>query len=178
MAERERPHQYGGEMANSRWVFVYCSLIAAIVLLVDYVMGKTILFPIFYVLPVGLAAWKERRAFAYSLAILLPLARVAFHFPWHETDAPFEIGVNALIRITALILYAYLVSRTARQTRELQTKVQTLEGILPICASCKKIRNEDGAYEQIEKYVSDRSKARFSHGICPECAERLYGVKK
>ena len=52
--------------------------------------------------------------------------------------------------------------------------IQTLEGLLPICASCKKIRDEKGAWNSIEAYISDRTKANFTHGICPECAKKLY----
>jgi len=49
-----------------------------------------------------------------------------------------------------------------------------LSGILPICTNCKKIRDEEGNWEQVEVYIKDRSEADFSHGICPECAKKLY----
>jgi PAS domain S-box-containing protein len=54
------------------------------------------------------------------------------------------------------------------------SQVRTLSGLLPICASCKRIRNEEGNWEQMEAYIRDRSEAKFSHGICPECAKKLY----
>ena len=54
------------------------------------------------------------------------------------------------------------------------TKVKVLSGFLPICASCKKIRDDDGYWNQIEEYIQTRSEAEFSHSICPECAEKLY----
>ena len=53
-------------------------------------------------------------------------------------------------------------------------EVKTLTGMLPICASCKKIRNDQGYWEKIERYIGERSSVRFSHGICPECAQKLY----
>jgi hypothetical protein len=53
-------------------------------------------------------------------------------------------------------------------------EVRTLKGFIPICASCKKVRTDEGYWEQIEKYIKDRSEAEFSHGICPECEEALY----
>jgi hypothetical protein len=53
-------------------------------------------------------------------------------------------------------------------------KVKTLSGFLPICASCKKIRDDQGYWNQIEVYISEHSEAEFSHGICPECAQKLY----
>ena len=52
--------------------------------------------------------------------------------------------------------------------------IKTLRGLLPICASCKNIRNDKGYWEQIEVYIRDRSEAEFSHSICPECARKLY----
>ncbi len=58
--------------------------------------------------------------------------------------------------------------------KEALSKVQALEGILPICASCKMIRDENGGWTQIEAYIRERSSAQFSHGICPGCAKKLY----
>ncbi|MBA4389444.1 MAG: hypothetical protein C0399_00695 [Syntrophus sp. (in: bacteria)] len=54
------------------------------------------------------------------------------------------------------------------------SKIRTLKGLLPICSSCKKIRNDAGYWEQMEVYVRDHSEADFTHGICPECAKKLY----
>jgi PAS domain S-box-containing protein len=53
-------------------------------------------------------------------------------------------------------------------------RIKTLSGIIPICASCKKIRDDKGYWNQLEKYINEHSEAHFSHGICPECAEKLY----
>jgi len=53
-------------------------------------------------------------------------------------------------------------------------KVKILSGLLPICASCKKIRDDEGYWNQLETYIQEHSQAEFSHGICPECAKKLY----
>lgn len=58
--------------------------------------------------------------------------------------------------------------------QQAQDEVKRLRGILPICASCKKIRDDKGSWNQIESYIKDHSEAEFSHSICPECAEKLY----
>jgi PAS domain S-box-containing protein len=58
--------------------------------------------------------------------------------------------------------------------QEALAQVKTLSGLLPICASCKKIRDEKGEWAQIEAYIHRHSDATFTHGICPECAQRLY----
>ncbi len=54
------------------------------------------------------------------------------------------------------------------------SKIRTLSGLLPICSSCKKIRDDKGYWHQVEMYIRDHSEADFSHSICPECAEKLY----
>ena len=52
--------------------------------------------------------------------------------------------------------------------------VKKLSGLLPICAFCKKIRNDKGYWQQIELYIHEHSEADFTHGICPDCLQRLY----
>jgi len=61
-----------------------------------------------------------------------------------------------------------------REREEALATVKTLHGLLPICSSCKKVRNDAGYWEQIESYVRSHTDAEFSHGICPECMKRLY----
>lgn len=53
-------------------------------------------------------------------------------------------------------------------------RVNQLHGMLPICANCKKIRDDQGYYQQIEHYITEHSDAEFTHGICPDCAKELY----
>lgn len=64
--------------------------------------------------------------------------------------------------------------RLNTQLQEALEKVRTLHGMLPICSNCKKIRDDQGYWHQIEKYIRDHSDAEFSHGICPECKIILY----
>jgi hypothetical protein len=64
--------------------------------------------------------------------------------------------------------------RLIAELRDTISTVRTLSGLLPICSSCKKIRDDQGYWNQIEKYISKHSAAEFTHGLCPECAKRLY----
>ncbi len=66
------------------------------------------------------------------------------------------------------------LERVNRKLQEALETIKTLEGILPICANCKKIRDESGEWQSLERYIGDRSNAVFSHGLCPDCARRLY----
>jgi PleD family two-component response regulator len=63
---------------------------------------------------------------------------------------------------------------TEESLRDALSKIKTLSGLLPICASCKKIRDDDGTWVHIESYIKNNSDADFTHGVCPECAIRLY----
>lgn len=77
-----------------------------------------------------------------------------------------EIIVEAVIFTTVLAIEIFLL-------RKLYSRIRLLEGFLPICAKCKKIRKR-GEWEQVEKYITEHSLAQFSHSICPECAAQLY----
>jgi CheY-like chemotaxis protein len=86
---------------------------------------------------------------------------------------------NAELRYTIEI--ALLKYRAAKERERLISdlekalnEVKRLSGLLPICASCKKIRNKDGSWQQIEVYIHEHSEADFSHSICPACARILY----
>lgn len=64
--------------------------------------------------------------------------------------------------------------KLTNELKDALEKVKLLSGMLPICSACKKIRDDKGYWNQIEVYIRDHSEAEFSHGICPECAKRLY----
>ena len=69
-----------------------------------------------------------------------------------------------------------VIDTLAAKRKELRAAlalVKQLSGLLPICASCKKIRDDKGYWQQIEAYIRDHSDAEFTHGMCPQCAKRL-----
>ncbi len=61
-----------------------------------------------------------------------------------------------------------------KELQQALAEIKTLRGIIPICSACKKIRDDEGYWHQVEVYIHQHSQARFSHGICPDCARRLY----
>ena len=81
--------------------------------------------------------------------------------PINWTEAIFETIVITMIGVITIYLTHKLVQRI-------------LEGILPICASCKKIKDEKGDWQAVESFMRAKSGVLFSHGICPECMEKLY----
>jgi response regulator RpfG family c-di-GMP phosphodiesterase len=93
-------------------------------------------------------------------------------------------SIELLARVTsALTLKKETDCRKLRETElrrsneELQQalrEVKVLRGLIPICASCKKIRNDGGFWQQIEEYIGEHSEAEFSHGLCQPCLKKLY----
>jgi len=150
--------------------------LASLILVGDYLAGPTIQFPIFYLLPVSLAAWSQDIIWGMTFAVSLPIVRLFFLTEiW---DVPWGIGeslLNTVIRIMVLGTFAWLIHKTARQTRQLSQRVRVLEGILPVCSFCKKIRDQEGKWHSMERFITERSDAKFSHGFCPECGKTHYG---
>lgn len=62
-----------------------------------------------------------------------------------------------------------------QQNKEAKEEITALQGILPICSSCKKIRDDKGLWERMEAYIETHSEAVFSHSMCPDCSEKYYG---
>jgi PAS domain S-box-containing protein len=111
--------------------------------------------------------------------------------PVSVTVSPIKNAVGEIIGASSI---AHDISAQKQAERELQAAlaereklvdelqqslehVKALSGLLPICAFCHKIRNSDGVWERLEAYISDHSEASFTHGFCPECNEKHYGVK-
>ena len=64
--------------------------------------------------------------------------------------------------------------RLVNELKDALRNVQILQGMLPICSACKRIRNDNGYWQQVEEYFTRHSNAKFSHGICPECVKTIY----
>lgn len=74
------------------------------------------------------------------------------------------------------IQYAIERKKLLAQLEHSAREINKLRGILPICASCKKIRDDKGYWTQVEIYISDHTGTEFTHGICPECAQKIYPI--
>jgi len=103
----------------------------------------------------------------------------------------FELYFRGLL-ILVFLVFGLITSRTILLLKQNQAQqrdtilrlenasneIKVLKGMIPICASCKKIRDDDGFWHRLETYIDNNSEAQFSHGICPECKETLYGKKE
>jgi hypothetical protein len=66
------------------------------------------------------------------------------------------------------------VTEEEKYRKHLESKVKDLQDLLPICASCKKVRDDSGYWQQVERYIGEHFKTQVTHGICPECSKKLY----
>ena len=137
-------------------------------LAIDYVAGPLIQFPLFYLAPVSLASWYGGRGWGFSLAVCLSLARIYFNTIWITPLTVVEVWINAGIRVTVFVAFAWLIDRAAGQLRDLR-HTRLLEGMLGVCSVCKKIRDEEeGEWSPLDAYVSKHPE-EFRRSVCPTC---------
>lgn len=85
------------------------------------------------------------------------------------------IGTDQICKLKELIIaLIHNLQLKKANLQEALSKIKVLSGFLPICASCKKIRDDKGYWNQIVSYIRDHSEVEFSHSICPDCAKKLY----
>jgi hypothetical protein len=88
-------------------------------------------------------------------------------------------GIGLLIMNSQRIEYELISARneldqTLYDLQEASKEIKVLSGLIPICSSCKKIRDDDGYWNDLESYIDDHSEARFTHSLCSDCGEKLY----
>jgi PAS domain S-box-containing protein len=88
-----------------------------------------------------------------------------------DSDRPYVIG--HAMDVTEQKRIEYQLQSTLEELQKAAAEVRTLEGLLPICAWCKKIRGANGTWAELEVYITAHSEANFSHGVCPDCISRL-----
>jgi len=153
--------------------------------LVDYVTGYEIGISLFYLIPISFAVWVGGRPLSIIISFLSILTiTLADFMAGKELHHFFVESWNLLIHLGFFAVYAIVLSLVKadlderkmliNELRKALSEVKQLSGFLPICASCKKIRDDEGYWNQIESYISAHPEAQFSHGICPECAKKLY----
>ncbi|MEI9897445.1 MAG: hypothetical protein WDN28_27210 [Chthoniobacter sp.] len=152
---------------------------------VDLITGYEIHLPALYFAPVALLAWNVGLRSGLAMVVFATITWfLADRGAGHPYASWYDGYLNALMEMLAYSVVAYSVARVRREltiekglNAELShalAEIKRLEGLLPICASCKRIRQEDNTWEQIEIFVTKRTDAKFTHGLCPECANALF----
>ena len=167
------------EKTAERWRILVITALAACIFALDILTPKGVSDEILYVGPILLALWSSHRQFIILTATgVSALTILGFYFspPGGLLETAITNRTLSLIGIWVAASLAFRYQRVTQEREEALAQVKTLRGLLPICSSCKKIRDDRGYWSQIETYIGTHSDAEFTHGICPECAKKLYPV--
>jgi K+-sensing histidine kinase KdpD len=166
------------------WWLVSSFCFIVIIGFVDYVSGYEISLSILYLGPISLVAWFVNQRLALLVALL---CAIVWLFADIYTGNPYSNALipywNMVVRLGIFIVVAVLLSEL-KKTLEQQSRVisdlqkalaeiKTLSGLLPICGWCKHVRDDRGYWKQVELYIEEHSDVKFSHFMCPRCAENF-----
>ena len=150
-------------------------LLCVLIIVVDLLTPPQVMLSIFFILPVLIAGWYNGFRWAILLSVALPVTRF-FIATYLEPFWHLEYNlINAIDRVFVLFLVSFITARLSDSVKHLQHEVKALESFLPICANCKKIRDNNQEWQPLEKYISEHSDTQFSHSVCPDCMKLLYG---
>lgn len=174
---------------SERWLVALCAGIGALVLWADIQLPKGVAMGVPHVLVIlfSLRIGDGRVTYGFALVCTF-LTLLGFHFSpanvGGQNADPWMVLMNRLVALLAIWSAAFIGIRFKNlvvQQKALLTEkelalqeIKILKGQLPICAHCKRIRDAQDNWLQLEEYLLDHSEARFSHGICPECLEKNF----
>ena len=149
----------------------------------DYLTGLEIVIFSFYLIPIRLAAVRLGLAGGIIVALSAVLAWGASdYFAGQLYSNQLVILWNMLMRLVSFFIVAWLSARNAAlfaeeransvKLRKALSEIKLLQGLLPICAGCKKIRDTQGEWNAVERYIQQNSEAIFTHSMCPDCAAK------
>jgi hypothetical protein len=152
---------------------------------IDYLTGYQIGIEVFYLMPISLIAWIINRNSGIIMSVISAATIMTANLFAGKVVQNYLIeSWNIFVHFGFFIVVVYLIAEekiisdnNKSLIRELQAannEIKTLSGLLPLCSSCKKIRDDNGYWTHIELYISENTEAQFSHSICPECKDKLY----
>ncbi len=137
-----------------------------------------------YILVILVSLWYEQKTFTLAVAIACTLLTITGFYLSPAGGELWKVFANRALALFAIWTVTVLSLQRKRifeekedaivQREKAVSELKILKGFIPICASCKKIRDEEGGWNQMETYISNNSEADFSHSICPDCVKTLY----
>lgn len=166
-------------------IVAICLLVSFGIDWLDWYTGEEFELFVLYFFPVGFAAWYAGRSAGLLLAVFSAIT-------WFHSDimSGHAISVrleswDAFMRLASFVVVALALAQIRAdllRERNLNAdltdamkQIKQLQGILPMCSFCRKIRDQDQNWVPLEKYIMDHSEAQVSHGLCPSCYRRHYG---
>lgn len=166
------------------WLIIgQLAALTAVLGVIDTVTGYELNFFVFYFVPVSLSAWRLGRNGASAFAFLCAAVWACSDYLAGHPYSTVWFGVwNTAIRLISFLAIGWSIAKigvllererkTAEALRQSMSEIKVLKSFLPICAECKKIRDEQGEWHPLESYISQNANTSFSHGYCPACARK------
>jgi hypothetical protein len=151
---------------------------------IDFLTGVDIGVAVLYLVPISFVTWFHSKRAGYIMSVVSISTTVLSDWLGGKIyrNVPVETW-NSLVHFGFFVVVAFLLARLkfelderAKVIGELKRaleEIKTLSGLLPMCAWCKKIRDDGGYWKQVEQYVSEHTEAEFTHGICPDCLKKM-----
>lgn len=169
---------------GSMSLYLGCAALMLAILLADLAVPLGVAMGVPYVAAVLLTLWSPDKRFTVLVAVISSLLVVAAFLVKPPAGELWKVLSNRALALLAIWVTTVIAlerkriedkrEKAVREREKALEEVKILRGFLPICASCKKIRDHQGYWTQMEAYIRDHSEAEFSHGICPECVTKLY----
>jgi hypothetical protein len=178
---------------SQRWAACLSAVILGLVAVGDSVTAWYYIFDFFYLLPLSLTTVYLGKRWGYLMSLLctavwtLAMTTQGHPLVLHHPEPSWLIWAwNFLMRMVIQSSFVWLLDRLVteaarqkRQASELRAaldQVNQLRALIPICAWCKKVRNDAGYWQQVDHYLQERDLATFTHGICPDCEHKALGT--
>lgn len=169
------------EQRSAITAIVLAAVSLAAIAIIDRLAPAEIAFLLFYLVPIFLITWRFNNPWGYVAGVVSVAVWGMSEYVGTEARL-WVVGWNLLVAFGLFFTYAAIIDslhetllnqRTLNQRlEEALAEVKTLSGLLPICAWCKRIRDTDGHWYQMEEYIHSHTDASFTHGICPDCREK------
>lgn len=164
-------------MARINRIAALCMGLSIVIFVFDSLMPLGVAGGVPYILVVLVSLWSPNKRLPIYVAIGVSILTLTGIHTSPSGGELWKVVLNRALALFAIWTTAVLATQRISMQREREealSRLKVLSGMLPICASCKKIRDDKGYWNQIETYIRAHSEAEFSHGICPDCTKKLY----
>jgi len=172
-------------VSHDHLVYILCAILFGTIFTVDLFIPLGVAAGVPYVSVVLVSLWIPKKALTIKVALIAsvltilgfvysPMGGEMWKVLFNRSLALFAIWSTAILTLQRKTIEDERF-KAIQERNEILEDTKVLRGLLPICASCKKIRDDNGYWDQIERYIEKHSEVHFSHGICQKCQEELYG---
>ncbi len=168
---------YKEQETSDRKIIALCLILSIAIFIIDTFIPLGVAGGVPYILVVLISLWSPRTNLPIYMAIGGSILTVIGFYSSPSGGELWKVLFNrslALFAIWTTAILSVQMKNIQEEREKTLLDLKILSGLLPICASCKKIRDDKGYWNRIESYISNHSEAEFTHGICPDCAKKLY----